>query len=119
MRLARLGMACKLLLVLLTAQVHAAAPEQDLDEIKARMNAAQGGDPEQRPGAPLYREHCAACHEGQVQKAPTHTFLSMLSADSIHAALTEGIMQGQAAGLDDLQKKQVAEYLSGEAMGTV
>ena len=97
----------------------AATPEQDLGEIKARMNAAQGGDPEQRPGAPLYREHCAACHEGQVQKAPTHTFLSMLSADAIHAALTEGIMQIQASALDDAQKHLVAEYLSGESMGTV
>jgi hypothetical protein len=43
-------------MALACGSVHAAAPEQDLDEIKARMNAAQGGDPEQRPGAPIYRE---------------------------------------------------------------
>lgn len=74
-------------------------------------------DPETLPGAALYRQHCASCHEGQVPKAPQKVFLHMLSADSIHRALTSGIMQAQAAALNDQQRREVADYL-GAAMGT-
>ena len=74
-------------------------------------------DPETLPGATLYRQHCSSCHEGQVPKAPTRVFLNMLSADSIHRALTTGIMQIQAAALNGQQRREVADYL-GAAMGT-
>jgi cytochrome c5 len=37
-------------------------PPEDLSDIKAKMNAAQAGDPEQKPGAAVYREHCSSCH---------------------------------------------------------
>jgi polyvinyl alcohol dehydrogenase (cytochrome) len=95
----------------------AAAPAEDLSDIKARMNAAQTGDPEQKPGAPVYREHCSQCHEGQAQKAPTKTFLSMMSPEAIYDALAIGIMRPMAVRLDDAQKHHVAEYLSGSPVG--
>ena len=98
--------------------VHAAAaPAEDLSDIKARMNAAQTGDPEQKPGAAVYREHCSQCHEGQAQKAPTKTFLSMMSPEAIYDALAIGIMRPMAVRLDDAQKHHVAEYLSGSPVG--
>ncbi|MDH5227668.1 MAG: cytochrome c, partial [Gammaproteobacteria bacterium] len=86
------------------ARAAAVAPAEDLSDIKARMNAAQTGDPEQKPGAPVYREHCAQCHEGQAQKAPTKTFLSMMSPEAIYDALAIGIMRPMAVRLDDAQK---------------
>ena len=81
------------------------------------MNASQTGDPEQKPGAPVYREHCAQCHEGQAQKAPTKTFLSMMSPEAIYDALALGIMRPMAVKLNDEQMHHVAEYLSGSPVG--
>jgi len=92
-------------------------PPEDLSDIKAKMNASQTGDPEQKPGAKVYREHCSQCHEGQAQKAPTKTFLSMMSPEAIHDALSLGIMRPMAVKLNDAQMHQVAEYLSGSPVG--
>jgi len=92
-------------------------PPQDLSDIKAKMNAAQRGDPEQKPGATVYRDHCAQCHEGQAPKAPTKTFLSMMSPEAIYDALSLGIMRPMAVKLDDQQMHHVAEYLSGSPVG--
>lgn len=95
----------------------AAAPAEDLSDIKAKMNAAQTGDPEQKPGAPVYRQHCSHCHEGQAQKAPTKTFLAMMTPEAIYDSLAIGIMRPMAERLDDAQKQHVAEYLSGSPVG--
>jgi polyvinyl alcohol dehydrogenase (cytochrome) len=109
------------LCVLGVAEVSQAAvsppPPDDLSDIKAKMNASQTGDPEQKPGAAVYREHCAQCHEGQAQKAPTKTFLSLMSPEAIYDALALGIMRPMAARMNDEQKHHVAEYLSGSPVG--
>ena len=101
--------------------VHAAVadtPPEDLSEITAKMNAAQSGDPGQKPGASVYGDHCSQCHEGQVQKAPTKTFLGMMTPEAIYDALSIGIMRPLAVRLTDEQKHHVAEYLSGSPVGT-
>ena len=90
---------------------------EDLAEIRARMNAAQSGDPEQKPGAQVYRARCANCHEGQAQKAPTKTFLAMMSPEAIYDSLSIGIMRPMAVGLTDAQMHHVSEYLSGSPVG--
>lgn len=88
-------------------QPHALKSVAELDSRKLAV------DPETLPGAALYREHCAQCHEGQVPKAPHKMFLQMMSGPTIHEALTHGLMTGQAQGLSAAQRVQVAEYLSG------
>jgi polyvinyl alcohol dehydrogenase (cytochrome) len=70
-------------------------------------------DPEKLPGAAVFQEHCAQCHQGQIPKAPQKMFLQMMSGSTIHEALTSGLMKGQAQSLTELQRVQVAEYLSG------
>jgi polyvinyl alcohol dehydrogenase (cytochrome) len=95
----------------------AAPASGDLSDIKAKMNAAAAADPEKLPGAQVYRERCMSCHEGQAQKAPTKTFLSMMSPEAIYDALSVGIMVPMATGLTDAQKHHVAEYLSGSPVG--
>ena len=92
-------------------------PPADLSDIKAKMNAAQTGDPEQKPGAMVYREHCAQCHEGQAPKAPVKVFLNMMSPEAIYDALSLGIMRPMAVKLSDEQMHHVAEYLSGSPVG--
>lgn len=81
-------------------------------------SGAKGSDPEQLPGAPLYREHCASCHEGQVPKAPHRTFLAMMPVDQVRASLFDGVMRQQAAALSDVQRAQIAEYLTGDSLAS-
>ena len=95
-----------------------AAPPQDLDSLRDKMDASKPGvDRETLPGAAVYREHCRMCHEGQAPKAPSRTFLQMMTPEAIDRALSVGIMQRQAAALSADDKKHVAEYLSGLPFG--
>lgn len=69
-------------------------------------------DPATAPGKAHYTEHCAACHEGGVPKAPSATFLALLPGDAIVAAMTSGVMRAQGAALTPAQRVEVAEYLT-------
>jgi polyvinyl alcohol dehydrogenase (cytochrome) len=70
-------------------------------------------DPEKSPGKLVFDEACAACHLGQVAKAPHKMFLQMLSGPTILASLESGLMRAQAKALSPAQRTAVAEYLSG------
>jgi polyvinyl alcohol dehydrogenase (cytochrome) len=67
------------------------------------------------PGAALYAEHCAQCHEGGVYKAPHRLFLSTMAPDAILDSMN-GIMASQSRPLSGGQKVQVAEYISGRSL---
>ena len=94
----------------------AAQAEEAAKKVASFESAGSGVDPETLPGAPLYRSHCASCHEGQVPKAPAKTWLTMMPVDQIHASLQSGVMKAQAASLSDAQRIQIAEYLTGDAL---
>jgi polyvinyl alcohol dehydrogenase (cytochrome) len=82
------------------------------------MDASKAGvDREKLPGAAIYHSRCQHCHEGQAPKAPSRTFVEMMTPEAIHSALSAGIMRGQAAGLSDTDERHVAEYLSGVPFG--
>lgn len=73
------------------------------------------------PGMQLFQENCAACHTqkgmdvgGRV--APSLPTLRSLPPERIFDAMVNGKMKEQAAGLDRMQKKQVAEFLGGRPM---
>jgi len=83
---------------------------KDVSELDSRERTS---DPERWPGAHVYHDLCANCHEGQVPKAPHKMFLQMMSGDAILSALTDGVMRIQAAGLQPQARREVAEYLSG------
>jgi polyvinyl alcohol dehydrogenase (cytochrome) len=86
--------------------------------LREKMDASKTAvDREQLPGAAIYHQRCQFCHEGQASKAPSRTFLEMMAAESIYRALSVGIMQGQAAGLADDDKRHIAEYLAGKPLG--
>jgi polyvinyl alcohol dehydrogenase (cytochrome) len=104
------------------AAVPAPAPSEpeasDLTVLRAKMDASKSGaDREKLPGALIYHGRCQLCHEGQAPKAPSRTFIEMMTPEAIHRALSVGIMQQQSAGLSDEDKKHVAEYLSGLPFG--
>ncbi len=63
-------------------------------------------------GAPLYAKHCASCHSEGVARAPNPRMLQFLTPGSIYRTLVSGVMQPQASVLSDVEKRQVAEYLT-------
>lgn len=66
------------------------------------------------PGQPIYRQYCAACHDKPEEtKAPAKATLEAMSFQSISFALTQGKMQVQAAALDEEQRGQLINYLTG------
>lgn len=71
------------------------------------------------PGARVYAEACAECHEGGVARAPHKMFLEMMPTDGILKALEEGVMRTQAAGLTPAERRAVAEYLTGHSLDEV
>lgn len=98
-----------LLLVFLPAAVPASA---------ATAASAAAADDEPHDGEALYRQHCAGCHEGAVQKAPHRLMLGLMTADAVHHSLKQGVMQAQGRPLSEAQRVAVAEYIAGEPMGS-
>ena len=98
------------------AEAPASSSLKDISELSATKPKV---DPETLPGAPVYHAVCAACHEGQVPKAPHKMFLQMMPPENILAALTTGLMKSQGAALTAKQRREVAEYLGGAPLGAV
>ncbi|MCP5327730.1 MAG: PQQ-binding-like beta-propeller repeat protein [Steroidobacteraceae bacterium] len=63
-------------------------------------------------GAGIYQEHCAACHDGRVTRAPQRWFLEMMSADALRTALETGVMRQQGAALSPAQRDALVAYLA-------
>ena len=80
------------------------------------VSSGHATDRQHWPGAQVFAQHCAACHLGEVPAAPEKFFLQMMTPGAILAALTHGMMIEEAKPLTLLQKRQVAEYLSGQRL---
>jgi polyvinyl alcohol dehydrogenase (cytochrome) len=80
------------------------------DEFQATQS--DFGPREEMPGAAVYAQNCAGCHNGTVPKAPHFSWLEMMTPGVMLKSLNEGIMQSQAAMLDDQQRRQVVEYIT-------
>src|SRR5690348_12260969 len=79
--------------------------------------AHAGANPDASPGARLFLQHCAICHQGQAPGAPAKVFLQMMSPASILAAIATGMMSTEASSLTPAQKRQVADYLGAQNIG--
>ena len=76
--------------------------------------------PVPHPGQPLYRQHCAACHDRPDEThAPTKATLEAMSVQSLTYALTQGKMRVQGAALTDETRGQLVSYLTGKSGATV
>lgn len=70
------------------------------------------------PGQDLFIAHCAKCHVGPpvAERAPDLKTLMELTPETVLAAVTTGNMVVPAQGLNDDQKRQIAEYLGGRPL---
>ncbi len=86
----------------------------DLDDpdIKQQLQGVAGGG-DNHPGASLYTEYCADCHQNPSVRAPARNILELLAPESVLTSLEQGTMRQQAAALSAEQKRQVVEYLVG------
>jgi glucose dehydrogenase len=66
-------------------------------------------------GAALYGARCAACHDHPAERIPSRIMLSTYrTPEEIIAALTNGVMRQQAAGLSADDIRSLAVYLTGK-----
>jgi polyvinyl alcohol dehydrogenase (cytochrome) len=69
-------------------------------------------------GAALFARECASCHDGAAgSRAPGPDLLRHRSPEAILTALTAGGMRPQGARLSGIERRAVAEYLSGRSLG--
>src|SRR5215467_7920550 len=84
----------------------------------AQAAAQQQETATNKAGEALYKQRCAACHEGGVPKAPNHVALKEMSPGNIRDALVTGKMAMLAIGLSSSQISDIAEFLTGKQPGT-
>ena len=119
-RLAPLAIGCSFL------WGHAALARQAMPAIAPSAAQAsifptiQNGVTEAHPGAAVYQQACAACHDhAEATRAPTKATLSAMAYQAINYALTNGKMKVQASGLSDEQRGQLINYLTGKNTATL
>ncbi len=75
--------------------------------------------PQAPDGAAIFSRDCATCHDGATgSRAPSPEVLRRRSPEAILAALTAGGMRPQGGRLSGAERRAVAEYLSGRALGS-
>jgi polyvinyl alcohol dehydrogenase (cytochrome) len=73
------------------------------------------------PGGPgVFQRACASCHVNPAadSRAPSPAALAQFAPDAIVNALTNGSMRIQGEQLSDVDRRDVAEFLTGRAVGT-
>src|SRR5258706_4374768 len=81
--------------------------------LMAATTAAQTPD-----AAGIFARECSTCHDGSAgSRAPAPDVLRQRSPEAIMSALTMGGMRPQGARLSGIERRAVAEYLSGRALG--
>jgi polyvinyl alcohol dehydrogenase (cytochrome) len=82
----------------------------------ALQSNAAGPAPAQSPdGAALYQARCAACHDSPAERTPSRIMLSTYrTPEEIIAALANGVMRQQAAGLSADEVRALAVHLTGK-----
>ena len=70
-------------------------------------------------GAALFAKHCAMCHDGAgAERAPSREALRDRTPQDVLTVLTSGLMASQAAALTEMERRTLAEYLTGRALET-
>src|SRR5205807_10046505 len=73
---------------------------------------AQTARPGFRAAPPIFQRYCGSCHSQDIAA------LQEYSPERIYDALTVGKMKAEAAEVPDVQKRQIAEFLSARPIGS-
>jgi len=68
-------------------------------------------------GATLYKRICAACHDTGFERAPNRQALRAMSPERVLAALEGGVMVSMTAGRTAVERRAIAEYVTGKTFG--
>jgi polyvinyl alcohol dehydrogenase (cytochrome) len=68
-------------------------------------------------GSKVYEQRCAACHNGNVPRAPQLNVLRQRNPEDILSALLTGPMTFLGMGMPDTERRAVAEYIAGKPIG--
>jgi polyvinyl alcohol dehydrogenase (cytochrome) len=70
-------------------------------------------------GAALYKTRCATCHDGPPQgRMPARAEITAKSPEAVMAAMFQGAMVIQSAGLSDEEGRAISTYITGKAFST-
>lgn len=97
---------------LVVASGSSAAPPEPAGEVSADVLAPRALNPKFAPGAAVYKQYCAACHDSGAGRAPQPSFLQDMTPRTIHRSLTEGVMRTQGSMLTEVQRVAVSEFLA-------
>src|ERR1700676_2546923 len=70
-------------------------------------------------GESMYKQSCAACHDGGVERAPRRDVLQAMSPERVLAAMETGEMIYMAARWPAARRRAIAEFITGRTLGTV
>src|SRR4029453_6238709 len=68
-------------------------------------------------GATLYGRICATCHDTGFERAPSREAVRGVSPEPILAALESGVMISMTAGRTALERRAIAEFVTGKSFG--
>ena len=68
-------------------------------------------------GATLYKETCASCHDGGLDRAPSRDAFKAMTPERVLAAMETGPMISMAARRDAAERGAIAEFVTGKALG--
>lgn len=79
----------------------------------------RGGTPGTEAGFATFQTRCSACHGNPaVERAASPAAIREMAPEKIYDALVSGTMQVQGQSLTDVQKRGVAEFMSGRPLGS-
>jgi polyvinyl alcohol dehydrogenase (cytochrome) len=70
-------------------------------------------------GAALYTTHCTRCHDSGSPRVPSRTTIAQLAPERIVSSLTSGTMHAQGASLTDDERRALAVFITGRALGSL
>ncbi|HZT75475.1 MAG TPA: PQQ-binding-like beta-propeller repeat protein [Vicinamibacterales bacterium] len=68
-------------------------------------------------GAALYSQYCGRCHDGGTPRTPPRRALAVMAPERIVGALETGSMRTQGAARTPEERRAIAAFLSGKAIG--
>ena len=69
-------------------------------------------------GEAVYKQNCAACHEGNLPRMPDRAALRELTPEHVETALSSFSMRRQGANLSPAERRAVAEFVTGRPGGS-